>query len=121
MPCSIDIISLSMQRSHHPSSGRMYICLDGVFVRSNAGKDRFHEGKVGFIYTDERESAGNRLRILNKRYVSSFEDSYVFGGHLRGEALRLAMRAYKEVFIIGDGWLNGDWKGYWWERREKAA
>jgi hypothetical protein len=81
----------------------MYICLDGVFVRNNAGKDRFHEGKVGFIYTDERESAGNRLRILNKRYVSSFEDSYVFGGRLRGEALRLAMRAYKEVFIIGDG------------------
>lgn len=187
---------------YHFSSGRMYICLDGVFIRSNAGKDRFHEGKVGFICTDERESAGNRLRILNKRYVSSFEDSYVFGGRLRGEALRLAMRVYKEVFIIGDGarwigeirkqcfpgtvyildwyhlkeklyralsitfpdsamkdtytkfstylwmglkenalnelkllsqsgadnvsalrtlWLNGDWKGYWWERREKVA
>jgi len=93
---------------YHPYSGRMYICLDGVFVRSNSGKDRFHEGKVGFICTDARESAGNRLRILNKRYVSSFEDSYVFGGRLRGEALRLAIRLYKEVFIIGDGarWIR---------------
>jgi hypothetical protein len=64
--------------------GRFYVCLDGTFVRSNAGKNSFREGKVGFICTDKRESAGNRLKIPIKRYVSSFEDSYVLGCRIRG-------------------------------------
>jgi hypothetical protein len=86
------------------------VCLDGIFVRSSAGKNRFHEGKVGFICTDEREAVGLKGRKLIpwKVYISSFENSYVLGGRVRSEALKLGLREYKEVFIIGDGarWIR---------------
>lgn len=96
----------------YATSGRFYICLDGILVGSAAGKGRYHEGKVGFICNDKRESAGRRLKIPIKRYVSSFEDSSVLGGRVRGEALKMAVRAYKEIFIIGDGarWIRNVWK-----------
>jgi hypothetical protein len=88
----------------YKGTGRgFYIFLDGTFVRSNAGKNRFHEGKIGFICNEDREPAGNRVVIPMKRYISSFEDSYVLGGRMRGEALRLAMRIYSKIFLIGDG------------------
>ena len=88
--------------------GRFYIFLDGIFVRSSSGKNRHHEGKIGFICNDKREPAGRRVKIPIKRYVSSFESSYVLGGRVRGEALKMAMRVYKEIFIIGDGarWIR---------------
>jgi len=94
------------------TSGRFYICLDGIHVSSIAGRGRSYEGKIGFICNDERESAGRRLKIPMKRYVSSFENSYVLGGRVRGEALRLAMRSYKEIFVIGDGarWIRKIWQ-----------
>jgi len=87
---------------------QLYICLDGTFVRSSAGKNQFYEGKVGFICTDARQSVGNRLTITLKRYISSFQDTYVFGGRVRGQALRMGIRLYREVFIIGDGarWIR---------------
>ena len=93
-------------------SGRFYICLDGILIRSNTGRGSSHEGKVGFLCNDERESAGRRLKIPMKRYVSSFETSYVLGGRVRGEALRLAVRSYKEIFVIGDGarWIRKIWR-----------
>jgi hypothetical protein len=96
----------------HAYSGRFYICLDGILVRSSAGRGRFYEGKIGFLCNDERESAGRRLKIPIKRYVSSFENSYVLGGRVRGEALRLAARSYKEIFVIGDGarWIRKIWR-----------
>jgi hypothetical protein len=103
------IKALQNQRYQRPAhNGRFYIFLDGIFVRRSFARGRFHEGKIGFICTDEREPAGRRLRIPRKRYVSSFEDSYVLGGRVRGEALKMAMRSYKEVFIIGDGarWIR---------------
>jgi hypothetical protein len=86
------------------------VCLDGIFVRSSSGKNRFHEGKVGFICSDEREAIGRKGRKLvpRKTYVSSFENSYVLGGRVRSEALKFGLREYKEVFIIGDGarWIR---------------
>ena len=104
-----------LQNGEYPRdacSGRFYICLDGILVRSSTGKGRFHEGKIGFLCNDERESAGRRLKIPIKRYVSSFENSYVLGGRVRGEALRLGARAYKEIFVIGDGarWIRKIWR-----------
>jgi hypothetical protein len=97
--------------SHVPTNdGRLYVCLDGIFVRSSSGKNRFHEGKVGLICTDEREAIGRKGRKLvpRKTYISSFENSYVLGGRVRSEALKLGLREYKEVFIIGDGarWIR---------------
>ena len=99
----------SHRRSRYRGTGPgFYIFLDGTFVRSNAGKNRFHEGKIGFMCNEDREPAGNRVVIPMKRYVSSFEDSYVLGGRMRGEALRLAMRIYGKIFLIGDGgrWIR---------------
>jgi hypothetical protein len=101
-----------LDRPHHvpTGDGRLYVCLDGIFVRSSSGKNRFHEGKVGFICTDEREAVGckGRKLIARKIYISSFENSYVLGGRVRGEALKLGLREYREVFIIGDGarWIR---------------
>ena len=104
--------ALQNKRYYRPvHNGRFYICLDGIHVQSSTGKGRSHEGKVGFICTEKRESAGRRLKIPIKRYVSSFESSYILGGRVRGEALRMAMRVYKEIFIIGDGarWIRKIW------------
>jgi hypothetical protein len=104
----------ALQNGHYyrpTHNGRFYVFLDGILVRSNSGKGRYHEGKVGFICDDKRESAGRRLKIPRKRYVSSFESSYVLGGRVRGEALRMALRVYKHVFVIGDGarWIRKIW------------
>lgn len=89
-------------------NGRLYVNMDGILVHSSSGKGLYHEGKIGFICTDEREPVGRRVRITRKRYVSSFQDSYVLGGRVRGEALKLGVRAYREVFILGDGacWIR---------------
>jgi len=97
----------------HPNSkpsynGRLYVNMDGILVRSSSGKGRYHEGKIGFICTEDREAAGRRVKVTRKRYVSSFQNSYILGGRVRGEALKLGIRAYKEVFILGDGarWIR---------------
>lgn len=97
------------QRPIKPSyNGRLYVNMDGILVRSSSGKGRHHEGKIGFICTEDRESAGRRVKVTRKRYVSSFQSSYILGGRVRGEALRLGICAYREVFILGDGarWIR---------------
>ena len=90
--------------------GQFYICLDGIYARSHKGKGRWHEGKVGFLCTDERESVGKkgRLRIPNKRYISSYENSAVFGSRVYAEAVKMGMRDYVEVILLGDGarWIR---------------
>jgi len=86
-------------------SGRFYICLDGILVRSHKGKGHWHEGKIGFLCTDERESVGKkgRLRIPNKHYISSYENSAVLGSRVYAEAVKMGMREYMEVILLGDG------------------
>jgi hypothetical protein len=101
--------SIQEHPNRKPSyNGRLYVNMDGILVHSSSGKGLYHEGKIGFICTDDREPAGRRVRITRKRYVSSFENSYVLGGRVRGEALKLGIRAYKEAFILGDGarWIR---------------
>ncbi len=85
--------------------GQFYICLDGIYARSHKGKGHWHEGKVGFLCTDERESVGKkgRLCIPNKRYISSYENSAVFGSRVYAEAVKMGMRDYVEVILLGDG------------------
>ena len=91
-------------------SGQFYICLDGILVRSHKGKGHWHEGKIGFLCTDERESVGKkgRLRIPNKRYISSYESSAVLGSRVYAEAVKMGMREYMEVIVLGDGarWIR---------------
>jgi len=90
--------------------GRFYICLDGILVRSHKGKRHWHEGKIGFLCTDEREPVGRkgRLRIPRKRYISSYENSAVFGSRVYAEAVKMGMRKYVEVILLGDGarWIR---------------
>jgi len=90
--------------------GQFYICLDGIYARSHKGKGHWHEGKVGFLCTDERESVGKkgRLRIPNKRYISSYENSAIFGSRVYAEAVKMGMRGYVEVILLGDGarWIR---------------
>jgi len=87
-----------------------YICLDGILVRSHKGKKHRHEGKIGFLCTDKRESVGKkgRLRIPNKRYISSYENSWIFGSRVYAEAVKMGMRDYTEVILLGDGarWIR---------------
>ena len=93
-----------------PQEGTLYICLDGVMVRSNEGKGRWREGKVGFVCTDEREAIGRKGKqsIPDKRYISSFESADVFGSLVYGEAICMGMRAYKQIILLGDGarWIR---------------
>jgi len=93
--------------AHH---GQFYIFLDGIWVRGHKGKGQWHEAKVGFLCTDEREAVGHkgRQRIPVKRYISSFESSEVLGSRVYAEALDMGMREYSEVFVLGDGarWIR---------------
>lgn len=90
--------------------GKLYVCMDGILVRSSAGKGRWREGKVGLICTDEREPEGNqgRQRVPIKRYVSSVEPSEVFGSRVDAQAIQMGMRDYEEVVVLGDGarWIR---------------
>ncbi len=100
-----------MRQPRSPTrSGQFYICLDGILVRSHKGKRHWHEGKVGFLCTDEREPVGKkgRLRIPNKRYISSYENSAVLGSRVYAEAVKMGMRDYVEVILLGDGarWIR---------------
>jgi hypothetical protein len=65
---------------------------------------------VGFLCTDEREAVGKkgRLRIPNKRYISSYENSAILGSRVYAEAVRMGMREYMEVIVLGDGarWIR---------------
>jgi hypothetical protein len=49
-----------------------------------------------------------RLRIPNKRYISSYENSAVFGSRVYAEAVKMGMRYYTEVILLGDGarWIR---------------
>ncbi len=90
--------------------GQFYVCLDGILVRSHKGKGHWHEGKIGFLCTDEREPVGKkgRLRIPNKRYISTYENSAVFGSRVYAEAVKMGMFEYMEVIVLGDGarWIR---------------
>jgi len=109
----VDELRIPQSRSPTHSarrSGQFYICLDGIYARSHKGKGHWHEGKVGFLCTDERESVGKkgRLRIPNKRYISSYENSAVFGSRVYAEAVEMGMLEYREVLVLGDGarWIR---------------
>jgi hypothetical protein len=90
--------------------GQFYVCLDGILVRSHKGKGNWHEGKIGFLCTDEREPVGSkgRLHIPNKRYISSYENSAVLGSRVYAEAVKMGMLEYMEVIVLGDGarWIR---------------
>ena len=105
----VDEVRMGQPRSP-TRSGQFYICLDGILVRSHKGKRHWHEGKVGFLCTGERESVGKkgRLRIPNKCYISSYENSAVFGSRVYAEAVKMGMRDYIEVILLGDGarWIR---------------
>lgn len=99
------------RQSRSPTrTGQLYICMDGIYVRSHSGKGNWQEGKVGFICTDERESVGHkgRQRIPVKRYISSFESSVIFGSRVYAEAVKMGLFQYAEVFVLGDGarWIR---------------
>jgi hypothetical protein len=100
--------SLPARSATYP--GQFYVCLDGIFVRSHKGKGKWHEGKIGFLCTDEREPVGKkgRLRIPNKRYISSYENSAVLGSRVYAEAVQMGMLEYMEVIVLGDGarWIR---------------
>jgi hypothetical protein len=98
-------------QSHSPTRpGQFYVCLDGILVRSHKGKGHWHEGKIGFLCTDEREPVGKkgRLRIPNKRYISTYENSAVFGSRVYAEAVKMGMLEYMVIIILGDGarWIR---------------
>jgi len=109
---SFDIVrEIADRQPRSPTrKGQLYICLDGIGVRSNKGKGCWHEGKVGFLCTDEREAVGRRgaKHIPIKRYVSSFEDSAVLGSRVYAEAVKMGLREYMEVIVLGDGarWIR---------------
>lgn len=90
--------------------GTLYICVDGVWVRSHPGKRRWREGKVGFLCTDLREPVGcqGRQRVVDARYVSSFEPARCFADRVYVEGVRMGYGAYDKVIVLGDGarWIR---------------
>jgi hypothetical protein len=108
---SMDVIReiLDRQLRSPTRMGQFYICLDGIYVRHQR-KRHWHEGKVCLLCTDEREAVGKkgRHRIPTKRYISSYEDSAVLGSRVYAEAVRMGMREYMEVIVLGDGarWIR---------------
>jgi hypothetical protein len=90
--------------------GTFYVCLDGIFVRSHEGKGRWREGNVGFLCTDKRQPLGQsqKQRVVQKRYITSFESAEVLGSRVYAQALKLGLHQYKEVMVLGDGarWIR---------------
>ena len=81
----------------HPQ--KLYITVDGTTVHENDG---WHEAKVGCIYFEDGQFKRQR------RYVSSLDNSAIFGWQLWLEACRCGLRQAKEVVYIGDGagWIR---------------
>jgi hypothetical protein len=78
---------------------KLYITVDGTTVHEDDG---WHEAKVGCIYWEDEQFRRQR------RYVSSLDNSVIFGWRLWLEACRCGLRQAKEVVYIGDGagWIR---------------
>ena len=81
----------------HPQ--RLYITVDGTTVHQDDG---WHEAKVGCIYFEDEQFKHQR------RYITSLDNSGIFGWQLWLEACRCGLRQGKEVVYIGDGagWIR---------------
>jgi hypothetical protein len=81
----------------HPQ--RLYITVDGTTVHQDDG---WHEAKVGCIYFEDEQFKHQR------RYITSLDNSEIFGWQLWLEACRCGLRQGKEVVYIGDGagWIR---------------
>lgn len=117
-----------------PLEGVLYICVDGIWVRSYPGKGRWREGKVARICTEEREPIGNkgRQRVVESRYVSSFKPVDVFSERVWVDAVRMGYPSYDQVIVLGDGarWIPSMRRRYfpkgiyvldWFHLRRKVA
>ena len=117
-----------------PLEGVLYICADGIWVRSSAGKRRWREGKVARICTEEREAVGRkgRQRVVESRYVSSFKPADVFSERVWVDAMRMGYGCYEQVIVLGDGarWIPSMHRRYfpkgiyvldWFHLRRKVA
>jgi len=114
--------------------GVLYVCADGILVRSFPGKGRWREGKVARICTEEREPVGHqgRQRVVESRYVSSFKPAEVFSERVWVDAMRMGYGSYEQVIVLGDGarWIPSMRRRYfpkgiyvldWFHLRRKVA
>ena len=93
-----------------PRDGILYLCLDSTFVRSHQGRNRWREGKVGYVCSEARAPTGRqgKQRVVDPHFVSSFEKIDVFTRRVYTAAIQHDYRSYSEVIVLGDGvqWIR---------------
>jgi hypothetical protein len=59
--------------------------------------------------------------IVSSCLVEKAVDLVVSKRQKKSQGMHWSQVGADNVSALRTLWLNGDWKGYWWERREKAA
>jgi hypothetical protein len=83
-----------------PAPARLYVAMDGVFVRATRGEGK--EAKVVVVAPEHRGADGEARRAA-AAYAASFAPADHFGRRLALEAHRRGAEAAAEVVVLGDG------------------
>jgi len=59
--------------------------------------------------------------IVSSCLVEKAVDLVVSKRQKKSQGMHWSQVGADNVSALRTLWLNGDWKGYWWERREKVA
>jgi hypothetical protein len=86
----------------------LFIQVDGTGVRNRATQTSM-ESKVGVVFSQRARVARNRIELLDKRTVASFEPAEAFGELLWLEAARHGVDQAAQVVFVSDGaaWIKG--------------
>lgn len=86
----------------------LFIQVDGTGVRNRATQTSM-ESKVGVVFSQRAQVARNRIELVDKRCVASFEPAEAFGEALGLEAVRQGVEEAERVVFVSDGapWTKG--------------
>ncbi len=86
----------------------LFVQVDGTGVRNRATRTSM-ETKVGVLFSERARVARNRIELVDKRSVASFEPAEAFGELLWLAAVRHGVEQAEQVVFISDGagWIKG--------------
>jgi hypothetical protein len=87
--------------------GTLFIQVDGTGVHNRATQTSM-ESKVGVLFSERARVARNRIELVDKRCVASFEAAEAFGETLWLAAVRQGVEQAQRVVFISDGasWIK---------------
>jgi hypothetical protein len=104
-----EIFENSIKPEHKESRERVFVQVDGTFVKNRDKKSsRSMECKVGIIYSKTAKTAKNRKKILDKRTYATTHGVQTFREEFIAECNRWGVWEAKEILFLGDGanWIK---------------